>query len=338
MIKKHYIYIDYLKVIGLLCIILAHICKDPIVMQLRSFDVPLMVIVSGFLALDSFKRSKKGNNFLLRYYWKRFSRLVLPTWIFLSFYFILVFCFYNTGFINFNYDYSTILDSFLLINGIGYVWIIRVYLICALLTPIIYYIHNTVKSKWHKLVLVLILYILYEFLVFYGFDDVNLIFKFIAYAISYGTIYILGMISKKTDSKSDIKISFIFLMIFIISLISVYISYNGFQLTATMKYPPTIYYISYALFMSFLLMAIFKKINLKNNKIIEFCSRSSLWIYLWHILFVKAIPVLFGNLNWIIYYFIVVICSITITYIQNKVLDTLDNRNINNNILKVFRG
>lgn len=52
--RKRYIYIDYLKVLGLLLVMLAHVnCPSPL-MQVRSFDVPLLVFVSGFLASKSY--------------------------------------------------------------------------------------------------------------------------------------------------------------------------------------------------------------------------------------------------------------------------------------------
>jgi fucose 4-O-acetylase-like acetyltransferase len=38
---------DVLRIIGLLCIILAHTNPSGILFQLRNFDVPLMVMVSG---------------------------------------------------------------------------------------------------------------------------------------------------------------------------------------------------------------------------------------------------------------------------------------------------
>ena len=46
--RKHYV--DAAKVVGLLCIVMAHVSPPGIVAQLRNFDVPLMVIVSGILA------------------------------------------------------------------------------------------------------------------------------------------------------------------------------------------------------------------------------------------------------------------------------------------------
>ena len=55
--ERGIVFIDYLKALGLLLIILAHTCDNQIILNLRVFDVPLMVVVSGFLAYDSYKRS-----------------------------------------------------------------------------------------------------------------------------------------------------------------------------------------------------------------------------------------------------------------------------------------
>ena len=129
------------------------------------------------------------------------------------------------------------------------------------------------------------------------------------------------MISKKTNPKTDRIISVLCLFTFIVSGYLIYLNTGMFQPTQIMKYPPTIYYISYALFVSFLLFSIFKRINLKQNRFIKFCSKSSLWIYLWHILFLTIIPIILGELNWVLNYIIVLICSIGITYIQNRILD-----------------
>lgn len=333
------IFIDYLKVIGLFCIILAHVCTNPYILQVRNFDVPLMVIISGFLAIDSYKRSMENNSSLFSYYWKRISRLLIPTWIFLSLYFALVFLFVLITKGNYPYSSSTILRSFLLLDGIGYVWIIRVYLICSLLIPLVFYFNDKIESGKMKFLILLVIYTLYEGIVFLKIHDSSLIFNFIiAYAIPYGIIYVLGMLSKKTSSNDDMKISLMFIMIFIFSSICIFLISSEIQPTQIMKYPPTIYYISYALFVSFLLLGVFKRISLKKMGFIEFCSKSSLWIYLWHILFLYVIPFLFGQINWIVYYIIVIVCSIGTCYVQNRLIDKLESKNINGNILKLFRG
>lgn len=72
--------IDILRFIGLMLLVLAHVGPPNWLMQLRSFDVPLMVFVSGLTAARKEYTSYKG--FIL----KRFKRLVLPVWIFLSIY------------------------------------------------------------------------------------------------------------------------------------------------------------------------------------------------------------------------------------------------------------
>ena len=330
------IFIDYLKVIGLFCIILAHICTDQNILQIRNFDVPLMILISGYLAVGSFKRSLKKNHPFLSFYWKRIKRLLFPTWIFLA----IFFCIMSFFPINGAYPYSTdyIINSFLLLDGMRYVWIIRIFLICTFITPVIYYF-DKIENDYLQFLILLIIYILYEIAIFLQINQMNIIFEFIlAYVIPYGIIYLLGMITTKTSYKTDRNISLIFLAALIIVGYMLYTSTGVVQYTQIMKYPPRIYYISYALFVSFLLFSIFKRINIKSNRFVTFCSKSSLWIYLWHALFVTIIPFIFVGLDWISTFIIVVICAVSLTYIQNKVIDFLERKNFNQGILKLFRG
>lgn len=335
--ENRIVYIDYLKVIGLLCIILAHVCTNDLILQLRNFDVPLMVLVSGFLSVESYKRSLNKDSSLMNYYWKRIKRLLFPTWIFLLFFFIFMNIFFLDG--SYGYGLDKIIRSFLLLDGIGYVWIIRVYLICALLTPLFFYFNSKIKSNSLKFIILVGLYLIYELSVFYHLNESGIILGFfISYAIPYGVIYALGMFSKRTSSKRDLYLAAGFLLIFIFSAIILFLQFNGFQLTQGMKYPPRIYYISYALFVSFLLLAIFKKANLKENGLLMFISRSSLWIYLWHILFLKTIPRVFTDLHWSLCYIIIVFLAVVMAYLQNHILDLLEEKGIKNSFLKVFRG
>lgn len=330
------IFIDYLKAIGILSIILAHTCTNPAIFQIRNFDVPLMVLISGFLAVGSFKRSLEKNRSSLSYIAKRIYRLLIPTWIFLIIFFTIMIFFPING--SYPYDINHIINSFLLLDGIGFLWIIRVFLICAFITPVIYYF-NEIENNYIKFLILLTLYILYEIAIFYKINELNMVFELIlAYMIPYGIIYLFGMISTKTSYKTDGLISAIFLITFAILAYILFLNTGIFQPTQLMKYPPTIYYISYALFASFLLLSIFKKIDIKQNIVIEFISKSSLWIYLWHILFLTIIPLTFGELYWIIYYLTVVIFAIFVTFIQNKIIDFLEKKNFNKSILKIFRG
>ena len=77
---------------------------------------------------------------------------------------------------------------------------------------------------------------------------------------------------------------------------------------------------------------------MKDLKIIEFCSKSSLWIYLWHVLIIFLLNTYYNYINWKIKYVIIVLGSIGITFMQNKVIDLSEKTKINKNLLKVFRG
>ena len=123
--------INLLKTIGLLLIVLSHVSPGYFLMQLRVFDVPLMVLISGYLAESSYSRAKT----VFQYYLKRFLRLYVPTALFLTFFFL----FYDYTITPLPFSQIQIIRSYALLfsQTIGYVWIIRVFLLCALIVPLI---------------------------------------------------------------------------------------------------------------------------------------------------------------------------------------------------------
>ena len=92
------------------------------------------------------------------------------------------------------------------------------------------------------------------------------------------------------------------------------------------------------MFVGFLLMGVLKELKLKTNVVVNFLSRSSLWIYLWHILVLLVV----GKLHisfWPLNYILVVAVASLITYLQNRVVDYLSEKKmVSEEILKVFRG
>ena len=82
--KKRDIKFDLMRIIGLAAIILAHTSPPWPISQLRNFDVPLMVIVSG--AVFGLSSNNKINYF--HYLIGRTARLLLPTYIFLIIFFV----------------------------------------------------------------------------------------------------------------------------------------------------------------------------------------------------------------------------------------------------------
>ena len=156
---------DLLKVIGIFCIILAHtIPKQQVFLyQLRSFDVPLMVIVSGALFWQT---SKNKEYKLFDYLRKRCFRLLLPTWMFLILFFISSYFIAIFRGVSYSFTLKQIFYSFaLLIGGIGYVWIIRVFLLIAIIAPILLNLYRTSKNIAFFLIIIVAIYIGYEFFV-----------------------------------------------------------------------------------------------------------------------------------------------------------------------------
>lgn len=113
-------------------------------------------------------------------------RLLLPTYIFLVAYFALLF------FCNKIPEPSVVLKSFLLQNdSIGYVWIIRVYLMCAIIVPIA---SKVDLSKRVHCVIVLMVYILYELICELQIGtSFRLVESTLYYVIPYGIVLILGL-------------------------------------------------------------------------------------------------------------------------------------------------
>ena len=122
--------IDLLRTIGILFIVLAHVDAPFIIKQIRIFDVVLLVAVSGYVY-------KEPKNYI-KYIFKRMERLALPTWLFLTVFFFGLFLVekilkIEVGGLN----KETIISSYTFWWGIGFVWIIRIYLGVAIFGPII---------------------------------------------------------------------------------------------------------------------------------------------------------------------------------------------------------
>lgn len=320
--KKRIEYIDFLKFIGLTGIIIAHVGSPNWLMMLRSFDVPLMVIISSLLASYSIKKYNFDFKSIISYYISRFKRLVFPTWIFLIIYFLLKFIIFK----ELNKDINFYLKTFLLTRyGLGYVWIILIYLYSAFLIPIYKFIGFKKKSK----IIVLSIYFLYELLYYFGIGINNKILDTtLFYIVPYGLLTFIGYNYEKITDKKRIVLFVINLSIFITLAYYYFIKNGSFQLVQIAKYPPRLYYLSYGLFCFSLLMIFCNKYDLKifRNKFIVFISKHSMWIYLWHILVID----IYDNIHlpnfWFIKLLFVYIGAIIIIFIINKILDIIEKK------------
>lgn len=304
--------IDVLRFLAISCIILAHIPPPYWQMyQLRNFDVPLMVFLSGvsFCLSGGMKSSYK------QYIWKRTKRLIIPTWIFLSLYFT----FYYVSDTKPMLTYEFVLRNYALIpNPIWYVWIIRVFFVIALLSPIICMLNQRLSSK-EELTACSVALLLVEVLSAMG---MTFLLTVCLETMAYSVIFCVGINAMKMTRKNIIVIATILLIVFVALFAFLYIKEGHVVLTQSYKYPPRIYYVSYAMSACLILYLIRNYIvkflrYIRVLPLANFIGRHTLWIYFWHIF---LLTILSGIENWVVKYITVYLISVSIVYLQSLII------------------
>lgn len=321
--------IDFLRSLGLSLIILAHVQPPLWIAQLRNFDVPLMFIVMGMSFYVTEKRHKNKIGYII----SRFRRLVLPTWIFFGIFFVTNECIaliFNIK--NFTYSPGHIITSFTLSSGLGYVWVIRLFFIIssmAIFLPkkllnlrlsyllvflvITVIINNQLKSSYKTL------------------DEINrmvLIGSYIANTLPYMFVFLIGYKFMTLNKRQIWQLIACSASVFTALVIYFYLALNSFIPTQVDKYPPGIYYLSYALFMCALIYFYADTITgyLHNTiawKVVKISSENSIWLYLWHIPFILMCHNL--SLNFVIAFFTTYTLALFVVYSQVKLVRLITN-------------
>ncbi|QNF32104.1 acyltransferase family protein [Adhaeribacter swui] len=339
---------DILRAIAITCIILGHSKPNSIILEIRNFNVVLMMLLLG----NSFYLSSQKKNFsYLDYVKKRFQRLVVPAWMFLTFFFCFFYLVSVIAEDKYYFSFSKIITSYSLTSGIGYVWIIKVSFLVAILSPFILKLSNKVKSNFWYYLLLVAGYGVYALLLFihdqlHGFysalNNINhyldgavrtLFTEFIFYGLSYSLIAAFGVRLSRLSRREIAGACLLFLGIFLL------LGYQNNHLAVqAFKYPPQLYYISYGVFVSLLLYqlldySVFK--NLFNNQLVLFLSKTSAWVYFWHIVFVyvlslfrKSLPVVIAETSLGRFLFIM-ISAVVVAFIHQRLkagFKTYDNK------------
>lgn len=296
--------IDFMRFVGILCVILAHCGPPGILFQLRDFDVPLLIVTSA-MTFSTFSSTKisSARHFII----KRLIRLILPCWLFLTVYFFIVYFLPPNEEIKNPFTIYQILGSYSFFWGIGYVWILKVFAVMALLTPFLlkfrdkvknnflYFIYLTVFFSFNEgLIYIIQNYIHNEEIIFFC----NNVFLFI---IPYAVVYAYGLKLKELNTAFILILTFVSMVIFILLCMYMYLITGSITPTIDFKYPPQLYYISYALIGTNITYLLSKLIKFKGMLlfIITWVSKNSLWLYLWHILSLTLIiQILDGEEFW----------------------------------------
>jgi fucose 4-O-acetylase-like acetyltransferase len=321
-------------------IIFAHIGSYGVLFQIRNFDVPLMVLVSGM----SFGLSYKTNEEYFNYLWKRVKRLIFPVWIFLTVYFVSLLMLDPQSL---DLDLKTVITSYLLIGGIGYVWIIKVFILVAMISPFIFQLHTKISSHKKYFLLLALIFAIYEVIRYlslpYIQSETGKAISYIShYIVPYGIVFAVGLRIPLLKNVQIKYLSILSFILFVITAVGLYLFYGHFVPTQNYKYPPSFYYFAYALFVSCTLWLYSEEIEtffikIKIEKIVTFIAQNSIWIYLWHIPIVK-----YFNAHFLIKYIIVISLATILAYIQvylvKKIIKRLSSDSLKKNIKILLTG
>jgi len=296
-------------------------------MEIRSFDVPLMIFISGM----SYSISRKNDVSYAKYFKSRFKRLVVPVWIFLSAFYIAVYVF-DIDVYRDIMNPKIILSSYIL-NGFGYVWIVRVFLLIAIVSPLLVKVSDSLtlpKLLLTAISLVFVSSAIHMLIDYNGKISKNILDGFLLPTLSYSSLFMIGY--KWREIPKDRKVlmlistffAFCFLQWFVVKFFGgEYFNPNSY------KYPPQLFYICYGLMMSlvfYFIFKIFSKRYIFNLPVVVFISSNTIWIYLWHIPIVEFFLRSGSDFPVIIKYILSFAIPILVTYAQVMAVKMFNGR------------
>ena len=332
--------IDLLRFIGLTMIILAHIGlsrSTSLLFQLRSFDVPLMVFTSG-LAF-----SGRNTGAYLPFIGKRTLRLVLPVYFFVAVYILLNPVLSGWGLVD-EYLPEEISGTFMLrLNpSIGYVWIIRVFLIVMLVTPLLLKVDKAIKRDWVCLGVIAAVLVLQQVLVNWlkPLKPGWFIKDWVLYVSGYSAVFLWGLRARKTSGPTAYGALALLVAGVVAAACYMHSEYGTVMRLQATKYPPQLYFLMWGMLISGILWFSRKWWTpFMDNKVFTFIGRNTIWIYLWHIPFVNMVvggP--FDGWHPLWKYIFVYAAALCIYAVQYRLVSAAQKRWPDNRITRYFIG
>lgn len=309
--------LDFMRALGTLTIILPHVLAPDIMIQLRTFDVVMLVFVSGMSYAYQSMAGDTPDYWL--YVKKRLKKLLLPTFILI----FIVFFSMNAVSLALSkglyFNISDLCSSLLLFeDGIGYVWIIKVYIGMAIVAPFVWKVINRLDNDVLFFGLCGLIYLIYRCI--WGVTQLGsipvistILEEYVFYILSYMIPFAVGMYLYAHKGRKTIKLLFIFLFIIVQALV---VTQGGGFEPNLHKYPPGIYYLTYGIACS---LIIYQVAPVKINKPIMWLSKNSLSFYLTHVFWVISLSAMANSLHieiisifWIKFIIVVILTTVTV--------------------------
>lgn len=333
LIQKREPAIDLMRFLGLSLIMIAHLGlhhESPF-FQIRTFDVPLMVFVSGLAY------SGKAVDEYVPFVWKRIKRLLIPLYLFLTSFFLAHYI------LSIPVETKKMLGSYLLLKvpSIGYVWIFRVFLIVTLLTPPLVVIERKLKGSIPVAMVFAASLVVQHYLVVFQdiLDPKWHLSELVLYTVGYGAVFFLGLRMRKASFREGAFYTAVLAAAFIPYAFFVAAEKGSWLNMQAFKYPPDAYYLLWGALMSCIIWLTRKWWEpILTRTPLLFIGQNTIWIYLWHIAFCSFISLTDFRPSWLSYVLFFIVPP-SVVLLQCMLVNRLEHRYpALRSILKYFKG
>lgn len=322
-----YLTIDVLRAIAIAGVMLTHSLAVYLgsgtinsVWNYLHFVVVAFVACSGYVSARAYLRQNKpaGLKWLLR----RFVRLCLPYYIYVLAYMALAFLFppfvKGTGI---RLTPSFLISSFTFTGGADVGWLPLLFLQFAILTPLFFWLLKDKKLFFAAFVLTGL------FSLITVFHPISSTYSRAIAWLPWSFIFLLGAkiaVSEHDQSLKDKTLIFVSCISFFIFLLfdRLLISWNR-PLTLTLhKYPPDLFYLSYGIGTSGLILWFVRQMKLRENsimKVVVFVSKNSYGMFFLHLIILDATTTIMHHPSVCTTVVFSILMTVGLTWIWNEV-------------------
>lgn len=276
-----------MRFFGILVVITAHAHPPEWLFQLRNFGTPLLVAASAVTYATIYRSRPIHAVPFLR---KRLARLVLPAWGFLTFFFALFAGITLLTGQPFPFPAKKIITSYAFYSGIGYVWIFKVYIALALITPAAIRISKRHPAGAAYFGALLVLYAGYETALSWVpaehlADRSSFLNSVVLTLPPYMLLFLYALKLGAFTDRQLLATGGTALAVFLFASAMMMRDGGAPFPIQSYKYPPQAYYLTYGFAaVHFIYLACRHMGKLAAARPVAWVAENSLWIYLWHIL------------------------------------------------------
>lgn len=277
--------------------------------EISQFAVVAFLFCSAYLSL---LKPYPTLSEIIPYMGKRLKRLLIPFYIFFTFY---------LGFMAFaldkKYSLSYIFQSYALTGGIDFNWLVLLFIELMIVTPFIQYLFA--KNKIGLYVYSFIA--LTSSIIFLKYTPLPYFRPIMWLPWSFVIVYTLYFNKLWNNKKIFLAVTVLFGLIFVITQQFVLAPFHhSFSMYAN-KYPPNLYHISYSLFAVNIIYFLSRKQFFSSSlvqSVVNFFSVYSYTIFFIHIVVIEAVRAWIKPNNWILFFLLVTYITALIQIGMNK--------------------